>query len=259
MKTYPINKRSLSLAFPDADQDTLDMIASKAKGVRANTTLEVFDLLLGTLGVVTNSRYTYLKRRRGNRFTIFFDDDASSWGIALIQFLEDAPSFRFAASGLYGYTKTVERACTASLRSLERAADKIAKNAYAKDPRVAAFLATHASRGDSIPAKILVSSLKKMGPKFAKAAASKGVYGFHQKTVRVGLNACTDIRFEAGRIASVLHARKKLSFDSVRGFYQKHAEDGQNMYARILNASFPEEGSKTASTLGDDWIKWEEE
>jgi len=72
-----------------------------------------------------------------------------------------------APSGLYGYTKRIQRDVEASIRKLQRKAKAIAKAAYKKDENVAPFLAFHAKRGKSTSAKILVAALKGLGPKVA--------------------------------------------------------------------------------------------
>jgi len=72
-----------------------------------------------------------------------------------------------AAGGLYGYTKKVQADCEASTRKLSRKAASLARAAWNKDPRVASFLQTHAKRGKSRSASLLVAALKDIGPKVA--------------------------------------------------------------------------------------------
>jgi hypothetical protein len=71
------------------------------------------------------------------------------------------------AGGLYGYTKRVQADCEASTRKLSRKAASLARAAWNKDPRVASFLQTHAKRGKSRSAALLVAALKDIGPKVA--------------------------------------------------------------------------------------------
>jgi hypothetical protein len=71
------------------------------------------------------------------------------------------------ASGLYGFTKRTQSDCEAAVRKLTKAAVRLARDAYGKDEEIAPFLATHVKRANSLPAKILVDTLKNMGPKVA--------------------------------------------------------------------------------------------
>lgn len=76
-------------------------------------------------------------------------------------------STKEARSGLYGFTKRTQGDCEASVRKVQREAQKIAKRAYGKNEKVAEFLSAHARRADSLPAQILVAALSEMGPKVA--------------------------------------------------------------------------------------------
>ena len=78
-----------------------------------------------------------------------------------------------APSGLYGYTKGTQSDCEASLRKLGRSALTLAKAAYRKDEKVAAFLAVHAKRSNSLPAQILTSAMAQIGPKVAAQMAKE--------------------------------------------------------------------------------------
>ena len=71
------------------------------------------------------------------------------------------------ASGLYGFTKKTQSDCEGAVRKLTKAAARIAQDSYAKDEEIAPFLSTHVKRANSLPAKILVDTLKGMGPKVA--------------------------------------------------------------------------------------------
>lgn len=77
---------------------------------------------------------------------------------------------REAASGLYGHTKATQRDVEASVRKIQRRSAKIAKVLWQRDERVASFMAAHAKRAQSEPAKLLVASLKAMAPKVASTS-----------------------------------------------------------------------------------------
>ena len=72
-----------------------------------------------------------------------------------------------APAGLYGFTRSVQSSCEVASRRLQKAALRMAKEAFQKDDQVAPFLSTHSSRKGSLSAKILCSAMKELGPKVA--------------------------------------------------------------------------------------------
>ena len=189
---------------------------------------------------------------------------------------KDGKKAALAPSGLYGYTRSVQSSCESSIRKMSRAAAQIAKAAYQKDENTAPFLAAHAKRANSLPAKILVAALKGLGPKVAtsirlaelriasepdhpvdKTAARKyGLYGFNAKTAKLGLHACTSLRENAGTTASELHGRKAAAHNLITGFLKEHSKQGKCLYAKMLYSSYPGPESKTASAE-ENGITWE--
>lgn len=175
-------------------------------------------------------------------------------------------------TGLYGYTRKVQADCETASRKLAKHATAVAKRIYAKDEKVAEFLATHAKRGKSIPAQILVASLQNMGPKFAsedtkesaeegKTASNRtyGLYGFGSKTANLGITACAEIREQAGLIASDLHHRRADAHEHITGFLARHAKEGKCAYSRLLHASYPDASLRLASSQSvTEWLSWEE-
>jgi hypothetical protein len=157
---------------------------------------------------------------------------------------------------------------------MTREAEKIAKAAYTKDEKVAPFLATHAKRADSLPAKILVSALNSIGPKVAlettpkedrgqekEASSSRyGLYGFRAKTANLGLTSCSQIRESAGHMAADMHRRKADKHSLITGFLSEHAKQGNCLYSQILQASYPDSDRRIASlpepkTVAE-WLAW---
>lgn len=175
------------------------------------------------------------------------------------------------ASGLYGFSRAIQSDCDGACKRLSKAADAIAKAAYQRDNKVADFLAVHANRADSLPAKLLVASLRNMAPKVAsgnsmkmssmdrEAAAKIGLYGFSARTARIGLRACTDLRHEAGYIANDLHARRKNAHSKITSFFKRHADEGGCMYSLMMSTCYPEASVKVASipTSVAQWIDLE--
>jgi len=178
-----------------------------------------------------------------------------------------------AAGGLYGFTKGVQSDCEGCVRKLTKQAEKVARRVYAKDERVAPFLVTHAKKADSLSAKILVAALGNIGPKIAsdepedppedgKTAKRKyGLYGHLAKTARLGLSACTDVRDVAGHLVSDLHSRRSDRHTNVTAFLDRHAQEGDCVYSRLLHSSYPDPDRKSASGAPDTvdgWLAWSE-
>jgi hypothetical protein len=91
----------------------------------------------------------------------------SKWGETLSETATRRKQAARAPSGLYGFTKSIQASCEASIRKLNRQAGSLVKKSARKDPRVLEFLATHSKRGKSLPAKILMASYKDSLPKLA--------------------------------------------------------------------------------------------
>jgi len=108
---------------------------------------------------------------------------------------------------------------------------------------IARYLRAHASKG------------------MLKAAGTKqGLYGFAGRTAKLGLQACTELRHEAGRIANDLHTRRADRHEKITGFFLKHADEGGCKYSQLLHASYPDAKTRLASTTPttvDGWLKKE--
>jgi hypothetical protein len=81
-----------------------------------------------------------------------------------------------------------------------------------------------------------------------KTAARKyGLYGFGDKVASLGLSACSDVRAEAGRIASGLHGRRSAKHRQITAFLDTHCKTAECRYSKLLHSSYPDEGSKMAA------------
>lgn len=214
------------------------------------------------------------------------DDLETMWGTvidaSLIKEAEDKTA-SLIPSGLYGYTRAVQSSCEGSIRKMTRMASKIAKAAYQRDENVAPFLAAHAKRANSMPAKVLVAAMKQLGPKIAsdmrlaelrvekdmgkpidKVAARKyGLYGYVAKTASLGLSACVQVREVSGTTASDLHGRKAAEYNLITGFLKEHTKQSKCLYAKLLHESYPDQDRKTASFKPcpksvNEWLSWED-
>lgn len=184
-----------------------------------------------------------------------------------------------APSGMYGYTKKVERDCQASVRKLHRQAVKLARTAVRRDGKVADFWGVHSKRGRSKAARMLLAALEAnhrlaseqgktvpMDKEAADKEAAYGYYGFRAKTARRGLSACQAIREEAGIVAASLHHRRTNLHAKITGFLEMHSKKGKCAGSRLLYDAYPDSAMKFASATTEDqpndvgWLlSWEPE
>jgi len=173
------------------------------------------------------------------------------------------------ASGLYGFPKKLQADCEAAARRIGKQASSLARTAYARNARTADFLATHSKRGKSLPAKVLVAALQEMAPKVAtdpeKTArlqefreAKHALYGYPTKVSSLGLRACSDLRQEAGRIASGLHRRRATSHGRISEYLKTHCKEAGCHHSQLLLDSYPDAEMKFAAMpVSGEWLSWE--
>lgn len=181
-------------------------------------------------------------------------------------FLDTAPGLtvgKTAATGLYGFTKATEGACGAGVNKLQKAAKKIAANLYAKDESSPSFLSKHAAKGGSKTASMLLKAMESLGPlaQINKTAgrSGTGLYGFSEKTAKLGLTACNDLHHEAGVIAGDLFARKGADPVKVAGYLASHAKKAKCPYAALLGECAPDAPTVIAKKTATDFLASGEE
>lgn len=150
------------------------------------------------------------------------------------------------AGGKYGFTKGTESACTAGVNKLQKAAKHIANALYAKDEGSVGFLQKHAARAGSKTASMLLKAMESIGPAAALKAgktagkSGNGLYGFSEKTAKLGLDACSALHHEAGVIAADLFARKGADPVKVAGYLTANAKKGKCAFSALLAEVAPE-------------------
>jgi hypothetical protein len=80
-----------------------------------------------------------------------------------------------------------------------------------------------------------------------KTARKYGLYGFSDKVASLGLQACSDVRAETGRIASDLHRRRGAKHANITAFLDTHCKTAECRYSKLLAASYPDATSKFAA------------
>lgn len=161
------------------------------------------------------------------------------------------------AGGKWGFTKSTETACTAGVNKLQKAAKRIANALYAKDEGSVAFLQKHAAKGGSKTASMLLKAMEDIGPaamiRAGKTAgrSGNGMYGFSEKTAKLGLDACSALRHEAGVIAADLFARKGADPMKVAGYLAANAKKGKCSYSAMLAEVAPDAMEKVSKRATD--------
>jgi hypothetical protein len=125
---------------------------------------------------------------------------------------------------------------------------------------------THGNHNDWVYHKRAKQLVK--DPVYKQGKSDFGMYGHQARTARLGLDACSDIREAAGRIAYSLHTRRQARYEHITAFLKEHAKAAKCRYSRLLLSSYPDgpstkraedETAKTASlpTGVDEWLAWE--
>lgn len=225
-----------------------------------------------------------VKKASGRRRLTAGIDVDRVWGSTLEGRLERVAAEKEArrGAGLYGYPKAIQSSCETATRRLIRKAAGIIVKAAKKDRHVLAFLETHAGRGDSTAARVLIAayrdSMPQLPPRPPTPAYSEadlvkmagrarlGMYGYPAKTAKLGLTSCTLVREAAGVIAADLHRRRADLYVKITGFLGEHGKTGGCGASSLILRSYPEQGFKFrrrraavegAPTTVDEWLTWD--
>jgi len=176
-------------------------------------------------------------------------------------------TWKEAAGGLYGYPKQTQKDCEVAIRKVDKKTAALAQQMFQRDRNVSSFLKVHASRTDSMSARLLVAAIEPwervLDPKLAnekEARGERGLYGFSRKTATLGLSGCTDLRDFTGSVAYSLHSRRAARYEQVTGFFDRHAGEGGCSYSRILLSSYPDievlkaAGLDKSASVPEDWL-----
>ena len=93
-----------------------------------------------------------------------------------------------------------------------------------------------------------------------KTAKSYGLYGFGEKVAQLGLQACTELRHEAGKTAYDLHSRRMAHYEAINDFFANHSKQAKCMYSRLLSASYPNPPQRKAASVPTSvqgWLTWD--
>jgi hypothetical protein len=166
-------------------------------------------------------------------------------------------------SGLYGYAKSIQASCESASRRLNRRATDLVKKAVARDASVLGFLETHARRGPSLAARVLLgaygSSLPRPSGTVTAGAVRLGMYGYPAKIARIALTACQALREEAGMLAADLHVRRAGVHAKIVGFLGEHSKTGGCTASGLILSCYPEADFRFRRTATvTDWIAWDE-
>ena len=194
------------------------------------------------------------------------------WGHTLRERIEVRKLAR-AAGGLYGYTRAIQASCEAATRRLNRSAATLVTAAVTRDRAVIGFLQTHAQRGQSVPASVLLAAYKNSMPRIASDASPAekqaarphcGMYGYPVKTAKTALKACMALCESAGIIGAAMHGRKAALYGAITGFLGQHGEIGKCAASSLILSSYPAEDFKFRRASSgpvpasvSDWLSYE--
>lgn len=181
--------------------------------------------------------------------------------------------------GLYGFPKSIQAACVSATRRLNQRASSLVRRAMKKDDGVVGFLNTHAKRGESLSAKVLLGAYRDALPQIELdalrldppenpetmilasthvAKTKYGAYGYPAKTASLGLAACSALREYAGELAADLHTRRASLHPRITGFLGEHGKTARCGASRLLLSCYPEAGfCRSAAAADDDWLVWD--
>jgi hypothetical protein len=145
---------------------------------------------------------------------------------------------KVAAAGLYGHTVKVQKIAESGVSKLKKMATRIVKAAVARDEDVIEFLKRHAERDGSKAAKVLLAAYRDSLPKIA---STRGMYGLKPKTVKLGMQACMDLRVAAGEIAADMQERKGDLREKIVDFLDQHMQAGSCLFSGLLWSCYPED------------------
>jgi hypothetical protein len=218
------------------------------------------------------------------RLTASFDVDRV-WGLTLEGRMEKVAAEREArrGQGLYGYPKSIQSSCETATRRLTKRAGSVILKAAKRDRHVLGFLETHAERGGSMAARVLIAAYRAGMPQLPPrapvanldtpddllkeaAGARLGMYGYPAKTAKIGLGACNIVREAAGVIAAALHLRRADHYAKITGFLGEHGKTAGSAASSLILRAFPAEGFKFrrrraavegAPATVDEWLTWD--
>ena len=184
--------------------------------------------------------------------------------------------------GLYGYPRAIQSSCEGATRRLVKKAAGIIVKAAKRDRHILTFLETHAGRGESMAARVLIAAYRDSMPQLPPrepppvggtrdllreaAAARLGMYGYPAKTAKLGLASCTLVREAAGVIAADLHRRRSDLYVKITGFLGEHSKTGGCGASSLILRSYPDGGFKFRRrraavegppTTVDEWLTWD--
>lgn len=140
--------------------------------------------------------------------------------------------YRRAASGMYGHTKTTEKAVMSAIAKVTKKAVSLASELERKEPVAGTYLATHADISKCSASMILSGQC--MINDTPKRAGS-GHLGHNPRVAKRALMAAMEMRLFAGEVANQLSKKAKKAYD----FLAEHSDVEGCMASQLLAESMP--------------------
>ena len=139
---------------------------------------------------------------------------------------------REAASGLFGFTKAIQRDGESAINKVRKQAEKLSTHLEKRHPEAGAYFTLRCTKAGCIPSKVLAKTCIFNKP---QTRILKGPMGFKPSTAKASQKAILDLLLFAGEIGHGLYSRKR----DVLPFLTAYARRKRCPYAKLLLETYP--------------------
>ena len=137
-----------------------------------------------------------------------------------------------AASGLFGFTKAIQRDGESAIKKVKKQAEKISTQLEKKHPEAGVYFTLRCNKAGCVPSKVLAKTCIFNKP---QTRILKGPMGFKPSTAKASQKAISDILLYAGEVGHGLYNRK----NDVLPFLTAYARRKRCPYAKLLVEAYP--------------------
>ena len=137
-----------------------------------------------------------------------------------------------AASGLFGFTKAIQRDGESAIKKVKKQAEKISTQLEKRHPEAGVYFTLRCNKAGCVPSKALAKTCIFNKP---QTRILKGPMGFKPSTAKASQKAISDILLFAGEVGHGLYHRK----NDVLPFLTAYARRKRCPYAKLLVEAYP--------------------
>jgi hypothetical protein len=137
-----------------------------------------------------------------------------------------------AASGLFGFTKSIQREGESAIKRVKKQAEKISTQLEKRHPEAGVYLTLRCTKAGCVPSKALAKVCIFNRP---QTRVLKGPMGFKPSTAKASQKAISDILLFAGEVGYTLYHKK----NDVLPFLTSYAKRKRCPYAKLLTEAYP--------------------